>query len=130
VPAHLAGAATMRNRRSAASNAASNIGDVQCSYRLWPTSVGTTRERKRMPLFMDVHNIEGGVSAGDVAGAHQADLATQDAHGVEYLRYWVDEAAGKIFCLVQAPDAEAANTVHREAHGLVADEIYPVSEHS
>lgn len=83
-----------------------------------------------MPLFMDVHNIEGGVSATDVAGAHQADLAHQDAHGVKYLRYWVDEEAGKIFCLVEAPDAEAANTVHREAHGLVADEIYPVSEHT
>lgn len=83
-----------------------------------------------MALFMDVHNIEGGVSAADVAAAHQADLATQDAHGVNYLRYWVDEAAGKIFCLVEAPDAEAANTVHRDAHGLVADEIYPVSEHS
>jgi hypothetical protein len=79
---------------------------------------------------MDVHNIEGGVSATDVAGAHQADLAHQDTHGVNYLRYWVDEAAGKIFCLVEAPDAEAANTVHREAHGLVADEIYPVSEHA
>lgn len=95
-----------------------------------PNRGGTTKERKRMPLFMDVHNIEGGVSASDVAGAHQADLATQDAHGVDYLRYWVDEEAGKIFCLVQAPDAEAANIVHREAHGLVADEIYPVSEHS
>lgn len=83
-----------------------------------------------MPLFMDVHNIDGGVSASDVAGAHQADLAHQDAYGVNYLRYWVDEEAGKIFCLVEAPDAEAANTVHREAHGLVADEIYPVSEHT
>ena len=81
-----------------------------------------------MQLFMDVHTIEGGVSAADVAGAHQADVAHQDTHGVNYLRYWVDEAAGKIFCLVEAPDAEAANTVHREAHGLVADEIYPVSE--
>lgn len=82
-----------------------------------------------MPLFLDVHNIEGGVSADDVAGAHQADLATQDAHGVSYKRYWVDEEAGKIFCLVDAPDAEAAHTVHRQAHGLVADEIYEVSEH-
>jgi hypothetical protein len=79
---------------------------------------------------MDVHSIEGGVSEADVAGAHRADLAEQDAHGVNYLRYWVDEEAGKIFCLVDAPDAEAANTVHRNAHGLVADEIYPVSEHS
>lgn len=83
-----------------------------------------------MALFMDTHNIEGGVSATDVAAAHQADLATQGRHGVDYLRYWVDEEAGKIFCLVEAPNAEAANTVHREAHGLVADEIYSVTEHS
>jgi len=65
-----------------------------------------------------------------VAAAHQADLGAQDAHGVNYVRYWVDEDAGKIFCLVEAPDAEAANTVHREAHGLVAQEIYQVSEGS
>jgi len=83
-----------------------------------------------MPLFMDVHNIDGGVSVDDVANAHQADLATQGSHGVEYKKYWVDEKAGKIFCLVDAPNAEAANTVHREAHGLVADEIFEVSEHS
>jgi hypothetical protein len=83
-----------------------------------------------MPLFMDVHTVEGGVAAADVAAAHQADLATQGAYGVEYRKYWVDEQAGKIFCLVEAPDAEAANTVHRLAHGLVADEIFPVSEHA
>ena len=83
-----------------------------------------------MALFMDVHSIDGGVSAGDVAKAHQADLETQSRYGVNYLRYWVDEGAGKIFCLVDADSAEDANTVHREAHGLVAAEIYPVSEHS
>jgi hypothetical protein len=81
-----------------------------------------------MSLFMDVHTIEGGVSAADVAGAHRKDLGTQDQYGVNYLRYWVDEAAGKIFCLVEADNAELANTVHREAHGLVADEIYAVGE--
>jgi hypothetical protein len=81
-----------------------------------------------MPTFMDVHNMDGGVSAADVAGAHQADLATQDEYGVNYKRYWVDESAGKIFCLVDAPDAETAAKVHHEAHGLVADEIYEVSE--
>ena len=70
------------------------------------------------------------MSAADFGGAHEADLATQGAHGVNYRRYWVDEEAGKIFCLVEAPDAEAANTVHRQAHGLVADEIYPVTEHT
>lgn len=83
-----------------------------------------------MPLFMDVHNIEGGVSAEDVAKAHQADVETQEKHGVDYRSYWVDEKAGKIFCLVEAPNAEAAHTVHREAHGLVADEIFEVSEGS
>lgn len=83
-----------------------------------------------MPTFMDVHTMEGGVSPDDVAKAHQADLATQESYGVSYRRYWVDEKAGKIFCLVDAPDAEAANTVHREAHGLVAEEIYEVTEHS
>ena len=83
-----------------------------------------------MSLFMDVHTLEGGVSAADVAEAHKQDLETQGKFGVSYLRYWVDESAGKIFCLVEAENAEAANTVHREAHGLVADEIYPVSEHS
>lgn len=80
-----------------------------------------------MPLYMDVHNVEG-VTLDAVAEAHAADVAHQDAHGVNYLKYWVDEANGKIFCLVEAPDAEAANTVHREAHGLVADEIHEVKE--
>ena len=81
-----------------------------------------------MALFMDAHTIPGGVSARDVADAHQADLATQAPYGVSYERYWVDEAAGKIFCLVEAPDADTAAIVHREAHGLVADEIFPVIE--
>jgi hypothetical protein len=81
-----------------------------------------------MPLYMDVHNMEGGVSAADVAKAHAADVETQSQYGVDYKSYWVDEGAGKIFCLVEAPDAETAHTVHREAHGLVADEIYEVSQ--
>ena len=81
-----------------------------------------------MPLYMDTHEIDGGVKAADVAQAHAADLQTQDRYGVRYLRYWVDESAGKIFCLVDAPDPEAANRVHREAHGLVADSLSPVIE--
>ena len=55
-----------------------------------------------------------------------ADLKTQEKYGVRYRNYWVDPGAGKVFCLVEAPDADTAHTVHREAHGLVADEIYPV----
>jgi hypothetical protein len=83
-----------------------------------------------MALFMDVHHLDGGVAPADVAAAHSADLATQGEFGVNYLRYWVDGADGKIFCLVDAPDAETATAVHRKAHGLVADEIYPVTEHA
>lgn len=84
-----------------------------------------------MPLFMDVHEaLPDGATAADVAGAHQADLETQNQYGVNYKQYWVDEANGKVFCLVEAPDADAAITVHREAHGLVADKIYEVTEGS
>lgn len=82
-----------------------------------------------MSLFMDVHDL-GEVSMADVAQAHRADLAIQDEHGVNYLKYWVDEQHGKVFCLVEAPSAEAASTVHRMAHGLVADELFPVLEGS
>jgi Protein of unknown function (DUF4242) len=81
-----------------------------------------------MPLYMDIHEIAGGVSIGDVAQAHEADLQTQGAHDVHYLRYWVDQGAGRIFCLVDAPSADAAITVHRDAHGLVADSIFEVTE--
>ena len=83
-----------------------------------------------MPLFMDVHTIEDGVAIGDVAKAHLADLQEQSAYDVSYLRYWVDGKHGKIFCLVEAPNADLAATVHREAHGLVAEEIYEVQEGS
>jgi hypothetical protein len=80
-----------------------------------------------MPLFMDVHSsVPDGTTAIDVAQAHAADVKVQDRYGVKYMNYWADPEAGKIFCLVDAPDADAARTVHREAHGLVADEIYPV----
>ena len=80
-----------------------------------------------MPLFMDVHHkAPDGTKPEDVAGAHAADLRTQEKYGVKYVNYWFDEKQGKIFCLVDAPDAETAARVHREAHGLVADEIHPV----
>lgn len=83
-----------------------------------------------MPLFMDVHDVPGGVAMDDVAKAHIADLEAQDEFDVRYLRYWVDESAGRIFCLVEAPSGDAAAAVHRQAHGLVADHIYRVQEGS
>jgi Protein of unknown function (DUF4242) len=93
--------------------------------------MGPGRKEAGMPLFMDVHeSLPEGASADDVAHAHKSDLEIQDQYGVRYLRYWVDDAAGKIFCLVEAPNAETASTVHKEAHGLVADHIYEVTEGS
>ena len=81
-----------------------------------------------MALFMDVHTLPGPVGLAEAEHAHAADLQTQGRYGVSYLKYWVDQEAGKIFCLVDAPDAEAAASVHREAHGLLADAIFPVTE--
>jgi hypothetical protein len=83
-----------------------------------------------MALFMDVHNKVEGLTADAVNGAHQRDLEVQQKYGVDYKHYWFDEASGKVFCLVEAPDADTATRVHREAHGLVADELTPVQEGS
>jgi hypothetical protein len=82
-----------------------------------------------MPLFMDRHTVEG-ATAEAVADAHRKDLAVQDRYGVKYLKYWLDEGTGTIFCLAEAPDREAMIRVHREAHGLAADEVFEVTENS
>lgn len=81
-----------------------------------------------MPLYMDIHKKVDGLTADAVKHAHEADVETQGKYGVEYLQYWFDEGSGKVFCLVDAPSAEAAAQVHREAHGLEADEIVEVQQ--
>jgi len=83
-----------------------------------------------MPLYLDLHNKIEGLTGDAVKGAHQKDLQVQHKHNVNYIRYWYDEGTGKVFCLVEAPSKEAAAAVHREAHGLVADEIIEVKEGS
>jgi hypothetical protein len=83
-----------------------------------------------MPLYMDIHHHVDGLTAEAVKGAHAADVQAQDELGVKYLQYWFDEGSGKVFCLVEAPSAEAAAEVHRRAHGLVADEIIEVQQGS
>jgi hypothetical protein len=80
-----------------------------------------------MPLYMDEHDIPG-VKAADVAGAHEADVKVQGKYGVNYKQYWVNEEAGKVWCLVDAPHKEAANQTHREAHGLVAHTLHEVEQ--
>ena len=81
-----------------------------------------------MPLFMDVHKKVDGLTAEAVEGAHARDLEVQQKYGVKYLHYWFNEADGTVFCLSEAPDKEAAVAVHREAHGLMPDEIIEVKE--
>lgn len=80
-----------------------------------------------MPLYIDIHkNVRG--TAEKIAEAHQKDLEVQDKHGVQYLKYWYNEDEGTVFCLCEAPSKEAAQAVHREAHGGVADEVIEVKE--
>jgi hypothetical protein len=83
-----------------------------------------------MPLFMDHHRNVEGLSAGAVAEAHGKDVEVQDKYGVKYHKYWFNEDTGEIWCLAEAPDKEAAVAVHRESHGLVANEITEVKEGS
>ena len=83
-----------------------------------------------MPLYMDTHRNLEGLTTEAVAEVHQKDLEVQDQHGVKYHRYWFNEEKGEVFCLVEAPSEEAAEAVHREAHGMVADAITEVKEGS
>ena len=80
-----------------------------------------------MATYLDIHDIPG-VKADDVAAAHEADVRVQADYGVNYKHFWVDKEAGKVFCLVDAPDREAAIRVHREAHGLEAHTLHEVSQ--
>ncbi len=77
-----------------------------------------------MPTYMDIHKHIPGLTKKAIADAHAADLKIGKKYDVEYLKYWFDESSGKAFCLVKAPNKEAAIKVHKEAHGLVADELH------
>jgi AraC-like DNA-binding protein len=78
-----------------------------------------------MPIFMDRHDLSG-VTAGDVARAHQADLNIQDRYHCRALTYWFDEKRGTAFCLIEAPDENAVRELHAHAHGLVPHEVIEV----
>jgi class 3 adenylate cyclase len=80
-----------------------------------------------MGLFLDRHDAPG-ATASDIAAAHSLDLAVQDKYRVRYLTYWFDDTQGAVFCLAEGPDRESLEAVHREAHGLVADNVIEVGE--
>lgn len=79
-----------------------------------------------MPLYMDIHNLDDGTTAEDVGRAHAKDMEIQQKYGVKYSKYWVNETGKKVFCLAHAPSAEAAEQVHREAHGMMPEKIIEV----
>src|SRR5438067_1923059 len=79
-----------------------------------------------MPLYMDIHELHG-ESPEDIAKAHALDLAAQRKYGVDYRKYWLNREAGKLFCLCEAPNADAARRVHQEAHGKVAEKIIEIN---
>jgi class 3 adenylate cyclase len=78
-----------------------------------------------MPTFMDRHD-DVDAKEADVAALHALDVAHQEKHGVKYLSYWFDPDAHSVFCFVDAPNKEAAEAVHAEAHGATASKIIPV----
>lgn len=80
-------------------------------------------------LYLDIHEFgPGNVKAADVAGAHKKDLAVQKKYGVNLLNYWVDEKAGIVMCLAEAPDADALVKTHKEAHGLLPQSVEEVKQ--
>src|SRR5215211_4129471 len=91
---------------------------------------GSNRRIDAMPMFMDHHSHVEGLTAEAVADAHRKDEEIQDEYGVKYVKYWFNEDTGEVFCLAEAPNKEAAEAVHREAQGLMADEITEVKEGS
>jgi hypothetical protein len=80
-------------------------------------------------LYIDVHYLpDGKVKYEDVAAAHAKDLATESKYGVQFIKYWVDESKGVVYCLSSAPDSSAITRTHREAHGLIPQTIYKVDD--
>ena len=80
-------------------------------------------------LYIDVHHLEPGkVSFEDVAAAHSKDLALEKKYGVQFIKYWVDTDKGLVYCLSSAPDSASISKTHGDAHGLLPDRVYKVSE--
>jgi Protein of unknown function (DUF4242) len=100
------------------------------SYRLsaQPSKWGADRVAATRHLFIDVHQLAPGkVKFADVAAAHSKDLATEGKYGVEFLKYWVDEEKGLVYCLSSASDSESIRKTHAEAHGLLPQTIFMVT---
>ena len=78
-----------------------------------------------MPEFMDVHTTMKGVTSEQLLEAHNADLAIQDDEKVNFKHAWADPETGLVWCLSEAPNADAVRKIH-ERTGHPASEVYPV----
>ena len=101
---------------------------VACSVLHAQTATTAT---SRNNLYIDVHYLPAGkVSSVDVAAAHEKDLAVQTKYNTQFIKYWVDESKGVVYCLSSAPDTTSIQNTHREAHGLMPQIIYKVEDGS
>ncbi|AXE25170.1 MULTISPECIES: SCO4226 family nickel-binding protein [Streptomyces] len=78
-----------------------------------------------MTKFMDVHHGMKGITAEQLSAAHRADLAIEAEEKVHFERAWADPESGTVYCLSEAPSAEAVQRIH-ERTGHPANEIHPV----
>ena len=100
-----------------------------CLFLAFSNSYGQDQTSNKNNLYIDVHYLpEGKVNFTDVAAAHAKDLATESKYGVKFIKYWVDESKGVVYCLSSAPDTTAISNTHREAHGLLPQTIYKVED--
>jgi Nickel responsive protein SCO4226-like len=78
-----------------------------------------------VPEFMDVHEGMQGITPEGLQEAHQADLDIQDDEGVDFKQAWADPESGLVWCISEAPNAEAVRKIH-ERTGHPAAQVYPV----
>lgn len=92
-------------------------------------SSAITQKPVQENLYMDVHRLgAGNVTVAAVADAHKKDLATQEKYGVHFIKYWVDEKGGNVYCLSSSPDTASIRLTHQDAHGLLPDDIFEVTD--
>ncbi|MFT3908360.1 MAG: DUF4242 domain-containing protein [Ferruginibacter sp.] len=100
-----------------------------CTTFSQPAKKKTTANTTKKSLFIDVHNLEPGkVNFADVMAAHQKDLATETKYGVNFIKFWVDEKGGKVYCLSSANDSQSIAKTHADAHGLLPARVFKVSD--
>jgi hypothetical protein len=93
------------------------------------SSTDNDSDNKGYQYYIDVHKFgAGNVTAKDVAAAHVKDLEAQAEFGVTFLKYWVDEQSGHVYCLSKANNPDRIVETHKTAHGLVPDEIHEVTD--